>query len=178
LLLYYGIPRCAFISLIRDSLYYTVEHQPIEVIMILRITIVTLLATWTTAAAAQPGYRNLFNNMAGIKGTHVSYKRTGPMVSALVAGGVVVRMPNIRGVWPMLRAGKLKAMGVSSAKGTAFALELPTIADMGVPGFESGTWYGFTSPRGTPLAAISVLNREMFAALKADVREKLAVIGE
>jgi tripartite-type tricarboxylate transporter receptor subunit TctC len=55
----------------------------------------------------------------------------------------------------MVRAGKLKALGVSSAKRTAFALELLTIAEMGVPGFESGTWYGFTSSRGTPLAAIS-----------------------
>ena len=119
----------------------------------------------------------LFNSMTGIKGTHVPYKGTGPMVTALIAGEVAVGMPNISGVWGQVRAGKLKALGVSSLKRTAFAPELPTIAEMGVPGFESGTWYAFTSPRGTPSAAINVLNREMASALKSDVREKLAAIG-
>ena len=119
----------------------------------------------------------LFNSMTGIKGTHVPYKGTGPMVTALIAGEVAVGMPNISGVWGQVRAGKLKALGVSSLKRTAFAPELPTIAEMGVPGFESGTWYAFTSPRGTPPTAINVLNREMASALKSDVREKLAAIG-
>ncbi len=119
----------------------------------------------------------LFNNMTGIKGTHVPYKGTGPMVTALVAGEVAVGMPNISGVWGQVRAGKLKALGVSSLKRTAFAPELPTIAEMGVPGFESATWYGLTSPRGTPSAAILVLNREIAVALKTDVREKLTAIG-
>ena len=119
----------------------------------------------------------LFNSMMGIKGTHVPYKGTGPMVTALVAGEVAVGMPNISGVWGQVRAGRLKALGVSSLKRTAFAPELPTIAEMGVPGFESGTWYGLTSPRGTPATAINALNREMIAALKTEVREKLAAIG-
>ncbi len=119
----------------------------------------------------------LFNNMAGIKGTHVPYKGTGPVVTALVAGEVTVGMPNITGVWGQVRAGRLKALGVSSLKRTAFAPELPTIAEMGVPGFESATWYGLTAPRGTPSSAINVLNREMATALKTEVREKLAAIG-
>jgi len=119
----------------------------------------------------------LFNNMAGIKGTHVPYKGTGPLVTALIAGEVAVGMPNISGVWGQVRAGKLKALGVSSLKRTAFAPELPTIAEMGVPGYESATWYGLTAPRGTPPAAISVLNREIAVALKTEVRDKLAAIG-
>ena len=119
----------------------------------------------------------LFNNMTGIKGTHVPYKGTGPMVAALIAGEVAVGMPNISGVWGQVRAGKLKALGVSSLKRTAFAPELPTIAEMGVPGFESGTWYALTAPRGTPPVAINVLNREIAVALKTEVREKLAAIG-
>lgn len=119
----------------------------------------------------------LFNNMAGIKGTHVPYKGTGPLVTALIAGEVAVGMPNISGVWGQVRAGKLKALGVSSLKRTAFAPELPTIAEMGVPGYESATWYGLTAPRGTPPAAISVLNREIAVALKTEVRDRLAAIG-
>jgi tripartite-type tricarboxylate transporter receptor subunit TctC len=119
----------------------------------------------------------LFNHMAGIKGTHVPYKGTGPLVTALIAGEVAVGMPNISGVWGQVRAGKLKALGVSSLKRTAFAPELSTIAEMGVPGYESATWYGLTAPRGTPAAAIHVLNREIAAALKTEVRDKLAAIG-
>lgn len=119
----------------------------------------------------------LFNSMAGIKATHVPYKGTGPMVTALIAGEVTVGMPNISGVWGQVRAGKLKALGVSTLKRTAFAPELPTIAEMGVPGYESATWYGLSAPHGTSPLAIDRLNREMTAALKTPVREKLAAIG-
>ena len=134
---------------------------------------------FTSAGTGGIGHltHELFNHMAGIKGTHVPYKGTGPVVTALVAGEVTVGMPNITGVWGQVRAGRLKALGVSSLKRTAFAPELPTIAEMGVPGFESATWYGLTAPHGTPSAAINVLNREMAAALKTEVREKLAAIG-
>lgn len=119
----------------------------------------------------------LFNNMAGVRGTHVPYKGTGPLITALIAGEVAVGMPNIGGVWPQVRAGKLKALGVSSLKRTALAPELPTISEMGVAGYESATWYGLTAPHGTAPAAIAVLNREIAVALKTDARERLAAMG-
>ena len=55
--------------------------------------------------------------------------------------------------------------------------ELPTLLESGLAGFESGTWYGFTGPRGFPPQAINVLNREMTAALKTEIKDKLAVLG-
>jgi tripartite-type tricarboxylate transporter receptor subunit TctC len=120
----------------------------------------------------------LFNSMAGIKSIHIPYKGTGPLVTALAAGEVAVGMPNISGVWGQVRAGKLKALGVSSIKRTAFAPELPTIAESGVAGYESATWYGLTSPSGTPVSAINELNKQMTVALKKpEIREKLAAIG-
>ena len=76
-----------------------------------------------------------------------------------------------------MRAGRLKALGVTSAKRTAFAPDLPTLAESGVAGFESGTWYGLTSPRGTPATVINLLNREIVAALKTDTRDKIAGLG-
>lgn len=119
----------------------------------------------------------LFNHMAGIKATHVPYKGTGPMVTALMAGEVPAGMPNLSGAWAQVRAGKLKALAVTTLKRTSFAPELPTMAESGLRGFESATWYGLVAPRGTSAQAVNVLNREIHAALKTEVRDKLSAIG-
>ncbi len=119
----------------------------------------------------------LFNYQTGIKATHIPYKGTGPIVTALIAGEVPSGMVNISGAWGHVRGGRLKALGVASLKRTASAPELPTISESGVPGFESGTWYGLNAPRGTAGAAIALLNREIAAALKTDAREKIAGLG-
>ena len=119
----------------------------------------------------------LFNHMAGIKATHVGYKGTGPLVTAMISGEVPAGLSNISGTWAHVRAGKLKALAVTTLKRTAFAPELPTVAESGLAGFESATWYGLTGPRGMPAVAVTTLNREMHAALKTDIREKIAVLG-
>ena len=121
--------------------------------------------------------QELFNHMAGIKLTHVAYKGTGPLVTAMLAGEVPAGLSNLSGTWTHVRAGKLKALAVTTIKRTAFAPELPTVAESGLAGFESATWYGFTGPRGIPAVAVNILNREVHAALKTDSRGKLAVLG-
>jgi tripartite-type tricarboxylate transporter receptor subunit TctC len=121
--------------------------------------------------------QELFHYLVGVKATHVPYKGTGPMVTALLAGEVPSAFINISGAWPHARAGRLRALAVTSAKRAAFAPELPTLAENGVAGYESGTWYGLNAPRGTPATAINVLNREIAAALKTDTREKIAGLG-
>jgi tripartite-type tricarboxylate transporter receptor subunit TctC len=134
---------------------------------------------FASAGASGVGHltQELFHHLAGIKGTHIPYKGTGPMVTALIAGEVPSAMVNISGSWSHVRAGRLKALGVASLKRTSFAPELPTIAESGLPGFEGSTWYAFVAPRGTPPAAIAVLNREIAAALKTDTREKIVALG-
>jgi tripartite-type tricarboxylate transporter receptor subunit TctC len=134
---------------------------------------------FASAGAGGVGHltQELFHHLAGIKGTHVPYKGTGPMVTALIAGEVPSAMVNISGSWPHVRGGRLKALGVASLKRTSFAPELPTIAESGLSGFEGSTWYALTAPRGTPPAAIALLNREIAAALKTDTREKIIALG-
>ncbi len=119
----------------------------------------------------------LFNFMTGVKSTHVPYKGTGPIVTALMAGEVPVSMVNLSGAYGQVRTGKLRALAVTTLKRTAIAPELPTLVESGLAGFESGTWYGLTGPRGFPPTAINTLNREMTAALKTEVKDKLAVLG-
>ncbi len=121
--------------------------------------------------------QELFHHLVGVKATHVPYKGTGPMVTALLAGEVPSAFINVSGAGPHVRAGRMRALAVTSAKRATSMPELPTLAESGVAGFESGTWYGLTAPRGTPTAAINVLNREIAAALKTDTREKIAGLG-
>jgi tripartite-type tricarboxylate transporter receptor subunit TctC len=121
--------------------------------------------------------QELFNHLTGIKATHIPYKGTGPIVTALIAGEVPSAMVNVSGAWSHVRGGRLKALGVASLRRTASEPELPTIAEGGVPGFESGTWYGLTAPRGTAPALVALLNREIAAALKTDAREKIVALG-
>jgi tripartite-type tricarboxylate transporter receptor subunit TctC len=79
---------------------------------------------------------------------------------------------------PQARAGKLRALGVTSAKRSSLAPELPTVAEAGVPGYEAITWYGVLAPRATPHAVIGTLNREIAAVLGAsEFRERLAALG-
>jgi len=114
----------------------------------------------------------------GVKATHVAYKGTGPAVTALLSGEIQFMMPNLIGALPHVRAGKLRALGVATAHRSPLAPEIPTIAEAGVPGIVVGTWYGLLAPRGTPPAAIQLLNREIAAVLKSrEFRDQLAVQG-
>ena len=120
----------------------------------------------------------VFAKRAGIQVTHIAYKGTGPSVTALMSGEVQFMMPNLIGVAALARSGKLKALAVASTRRSPLAPDLPTMTEAGVPGFLAGTWYGVQAPRGTPQAVISLLNREIAAALQAqELRDKLAALG-
>lgn len=136
--------------------------------------------TFASAGAGGIGHltHEMFNHVLGIsKATHVPYKGTGPMVTALLAGEVNAAMVNLLGAYAHAKAGRLKAIGVTSIKRSSFAPELPTLVEAGIAGFESATWYGINGPRGMPRAAVQMLNREMHAALKTEIRDKIAALG-
>jgi tripartite-type tricarboxylate transporter receptor subunit TctC len=114
----------------------------------------------------------------GAQATHIGYKGTGPAVTALLAGEVHFMMPNLIGALPHLRSGKLRVLGVASTQRAPSAPELPTFAESGVRGAESGTWYCVLAPRGTPQAIVDALNREITALLETQgLRDQLAMVG-
>jgi tripartite-type tricarboxylate transporter receptor subunit TctC len=116
--------------------------------------------------------------MAGIDLTHVPYKGTGPALTELLGGQVPVMFASTASVRPLVLAGKLRALGISTAKRSPAMPEVAPIAESGVPGFDNASWVGLVSPRGTPPAIIARLNAEIAAVIKGgDLREKLASQG-
>ena len=95
--------------------------------------------------------------MAGINLNYVPYKGTGPALTAALAGEVNLTMVTIGTSLPYARNGRLRALGVSSARRSALAPDIPTIAEAGVPGLDVVTWYGLSAPRDLPAAIVNAL---------------------
>ena len=120
----------------------------------------------------------LFLSMAHIRMTHVPYKSGSQGTIDLIAGQVPMMTDSMSSLMSHVRAGKLRALGVSSARRAAAAPDIPTIAEAGLPGYESGQWYGLFAPAGTPQEIIAWLHREATAILRAaNIKERLAVDG-
>ena len=120
----------------------------------------------------------LFNTMAGVKLVHVPYKGASPALTDLLAGQVQLMFSTMPPSLPQVKAGKLKAIAVTSAKRSVTTPELPTIAEAGLPGFEAITWYGMAAPAGTPPAIVKKLNAEVVKLLHLpDVKERLLATG-
>ena len=116
----------------------------------------------------------LFNLQAGTKITHVPYKGSAPTLQDLMGGQIQVVIDNIPPYLPQVQAGKIRALAVTTAKRSALAPELPTIAEAGLPGFEANNWNGVVVPAKTPRAIINRLNKEFTAALSLpDIKQFL-----
>lgn len=119
----------------------------------------------------------LFLSMAQIRMTHVPYKSGALAVIDVIAGEVPMMIDTTSSVLPHVRAGKLRALGVSSARRAAAAPGVPTIAEA-VPGYESGQWYGLFAPAGAPQEIVGWLHKEATAILRMkNIRERLAEDG-
>jgi len=122
----------------------------------------------------------LFNLAAGVRIVHVPYKGAGPGMAALMAGEVDMMFNGVAPALPHVRSGRLRGLAVSSAKRSALAPELPTIAESGLQ-FNTSGWYGLLAPRGTPQPVIAKLHSETTRTLNLPlVKEqlgKLAVEG-
>src|SRR5262245_13481210 len=120
----------------------------------------------------------LFMNMAGVRMTHVPYKGGGPSAQALIAGETALSFVDVITALPQAQGGRLRPIATSTAQRTALMPELPTIAESGLPGFESVTSFGLFAPAGTAQDIVARVNREVTRALAAaDVRDKLRAQG-
>lgn len=120
----------------------------------------------------------LFRSMARVDLVHVPYKGAGAALFALLGGEVQVAFFSIPSTQPHLKSGKLRLLGVGSARRSAMLPELPTIAESGVPGYDATTWYGALVPARTPQTIVDRLNREIVSCMQsADMRGRLAAQG-
>ncbi len=120
----------------------------------------------------------LFKSTAGIDIVHVPYKGQAPATADLLGGQVSFMFNNPITALPHIKAGKLRALAVSTAKRFSGLPDVPTVAESGLPGFDVGFWLGTLAPAGTPRAVIAKLNAEMVKILRMpDVGERLAALG-
>src|SRR5688572_21035263 len=103
----------------------------------------------------------LFRTLTGVKITHVPYKGTGQALIDAMAGQVNMLFGNVLSSLTHVRAGRLRTLGVTTAKRSTVLPDLPTIAESGVAGFENSTWHGWLAPAGTPQAILNRLNAEL-----------------
>lgn len=120
----------------------------------------------------------LLSSMAGVQLTHVPYKGSGAALPALIGGEVKLGFGPLLPAIPHVKAGRIKALGVSGLKRATAAPDIPTIAEQGLPGFEVNSWYGLFVPARTPRPIVLQLNKELNRILALpDVKERLSKDG-
>ncbi len=120
----------------------------------------------------------LFSSMAGIKMTHVPYKGSVPAMTDLVGGQIDMLFTDIGPAAQLIRAGKARALGITSAQRAAAAPDIPPLAEAGLPGFDTTAWQMLVAPGGTPQAIRDKLNAEVNAIMQMeDIRKQFVDMG-
>jgi len=119
----------------------------------------------------------LFEKMAKITMIHVPYKGTGNAMPDVISGQVDMSFPNLPSAVPQVKAGNLRGLGITSAKRSAAAPDIPTIAESGLPGYDMATWYGLVAPANLPVGIRNRLNKELQSIL-ADPKFKDKLIAQ
>ena len=144
-------------------------------------------------AKAQPGKLNFavsgiggapqlagieFAQRTGVQWTYIPYKGGSDAVAAVAAGQADVLFNGMLATWPTVQGGRLRALAISSAQRVPAAPETPTVAEQGLPGFETGSFQGIVGPAGLPREAVAKLNGELIKALNSpDMKERFAKLG-
>jgi len=120
----------------------------------------------------------LFKTMTGVSMQHVPYKGSAPALADLTGGQVQLMFDNLPSALPLIKAGKLRALAVTSLARASALPDVPTVAESGLPGFEASSWFGLLAPAGTPKDVITKVNAEVAKWLATpEAKEKLAAQG-
>jgi tripartite-type tricarboxylate transporter receptor subunit TctC len=120
----------------------------------------------------------VFTSLANVDMLHIPYKGSGPAVADLLGGQINYMFDSITSARPHIQSGKLRALGVTTAKRSSTLPEVPTLAEAGVPGYEVSPWFAVFMPASTPKAIVGKLNKALLAAMKdPDVVKRFETIG-
>jgi tripartite-type tricarboxylate transporter receptor subunit TctC len=120
----------------------------------------------------------LFKLMTGTKMTHIPYKGAGPAAIDVIAGQIPIYFMNALQAVPHMKQGRVRPLGVTSARRFAGLPNVPTIAEAGVPGYEMTNWYGMLVPAGTPRASLAKLHAEVVRILHLpELKDRLSSEG-
>jgi len=120
----------------------------------------------------------LFKSMTGSNVVHVPYKGSAGVLNDVMGGQIAVTIDNMPPYVPQVRAGKIRALAVSTAKRSSAMPDLPSIAEAGVPGYDAGAWFGLLAPAGTPRAVVDKLSAETARILKLpEVSKRISELG-
>jgi len=120
----------------------------------------------------------LFKTMAHVDMAHIPYKGAAPAVVDLMAGQVSLMFDNLASALPNIKAGRVRALAVTTLRRSPMLPELPTISEAGLRGFDVATWFGVLAPAGTPPEIVSKLNAEIVRILNTPaMKERLAALG-
>jgi tripartite-type tricarboxylate transporter receptor subunit TctC len=177
---YDALKDFAPVSLIASAPLLVVVHPSVPVHSIKQLV---------ALARAKPGQLNYASNGVGSSThlatemfkmmtrtdlVHVPYKGLGPATTDLLSGQVQLMFSSAVAMMPHVQAKRLRAIAMTGAKRSTAIPDIPTVAESGVPDYESGSWYGILAPAGTPREIIDLLNREIVAAVRsADITDRL-----
>jgi tripartite-type tricarboxylate transporter receptor subunit TctC len=120
----------------------------------------------------------LFKSMTGSNIVHIPYKGSAGVLADVMGGQIAVTIDNMPPYIPQVKAGKLRALAVSTAKRSSAMPDLPSIAEAGVPGYNSGAWFGLLAPAGTPKAVVDKLAAETARIIKLpDINKRVSELG-
>ena len=177
---YDALKDFAPVSLIASAPLLVVVHPSVPVHSIKQLVVL---------ARAKPGQLNYASNGVGSSThlatemfkmmtktdlVHVPYKGLGPATTDLLSGQIQLMFSSAVAMMPHVQAKRLRAIAMTGAKRSTAIPDIPTVAESGVPDYESGSWYGILAPTGTPREIIDLLNREIVAAVRsADITDRL-----
>jgi tripartite-type tricarboxylate transporter receptor subunit TctC len=174
----------AFVSTVASVPYIVVVHPSVpaksvkDLIALARRHPGELMAASAGTGSGTHLAFELFASMANVNIVHVPYKSGSPAIVDLAGGHVQLMLSNIINSMPHVKAKRLNVLAITSAKRSPLHPQIPTVAESGVPGYQSDAWYGVLLPARTPPEIVQRLNREIGAILKtSDFREKVASQG-